>query len=371
MDRRSDRPVVAIVGGGFSGVMTAIHLLRKPYGPLVRLIERRERFGLGTAYSTRSGNHLLNVRARNMSALPDDPAHFTDWLSRAGQGGGAGDFVTRTGYGHYLQDLLRSAIERVEAGRLLLEADAAVSIARDRSRWRIDMAMGRSFRADAIVLAVGNLPPRIPPGLECKDDEERSYFVRDPWQADYSDLPEEGTVLLLGSGLTAVDVVLDIAARRPRLHQLALSRHGLLPRPHGPDVQPLPLTHKPKGGPLALLQWVRDQSGGQDWRSVIDSMRPSVQAIWSEWPIAERRRFLRHLASWWGVHRHRLAPEVGNRLACLIADNTVEVAAGRLIRIEERAGSVTAIWRSCGSPRERVTEVIKLINCTGQNEKLA
>jgi uncharacterized NAD(P)/FAD-binding protein YdhS len=373
MRDRWKRPVVAIVGGGFSGIMTAIHLLRESPGPLVRLIERRDRFGLGTAYSTRSDNHLLNVRAHNMSAFPDDPGHFTAWLARSGDNGSGSDFVTRSSYGRYLQNLLRSAIHEGEAGRLLLEADAAVSVKRAGGRWRVGMAMGRSFTADVVVLALGNLPPSVPPGLALGVTPSAglaSIYVADPWRMDFAQIPSEGTVMLLGTGLTAVDVALDIAAHRPKLHMLALSRHGLLPRSHAGDAFPSPLVERPEGGALALLRHLRAQAQEGNWRDPVDTIRPHVQSIWRAWPSAERGRFLRHLSAWWGVHRHRLAPKVASRLAQLIANDVLEIAAGRLIRLETRLGSTTAVWRPRGTPIEQHTVIRKLINCTGPNERL-
>ena len=115
-------PTVAIVGGGFSGLLSAIHLLRADPGLTVRLIERAPRFARGRAYSTRDPGHLLNVRASNMSAFPDQPRHFVDWL---GVGPIAGDwFVERRRYGDYLQEVLRQAVRAPgQAGRLLLEQD--------------------------------------------------------------------------------------------------------------------------------------------------------------------------------------------------------------------------------------------------------
>ncbi|MFN3432504.1 MAG: FAD/NAD(P)-binding protein, partial [Candidatus Sericytochromatia bacterium] len=72
---------IAILGGGFSGTMVAANLLRRASGPLtVAVVERREALGRGVAYSTTESCHLLNVPAGAMSAWPDEPGHFLDWL---------------------------------------------------------------------------------------------------------------------------------------------------------------------------------------------------------------------------------------------------------------------------------------------------
>jgi uncharacterized NAD(P)/FAD-binding protein YdhS len=74
--------VTAIIGGGASGILTALHLQRSacPPGRLV-IVEPGTDLGKGIAYSTTDIGHLLNVRAGRMSALPDDPGHFTDWAA--------------------------------------------------------------------------------------------------------------------------------------------------------------------------------------------------------------------------------------------------------------------------------------------------
>ena len=126
----SQRPTVVVIGAGFSGLLTALHLVADPQGPTVRLIERARAFGRGAAYSTGNPDHLLNVRVANMSAYPDDPEHFTRWLATHEGWSSHGGFVTRGVYGDYLQDLLREALENTAAGRLLLEQDEAVDVKR-------------------------------------------------------------------------------------------------------------------------------------------------------------------------------------------------------------------------------------------------
>ena len=165
-DRAERRPTVAVIGGGFSGLLTAIHLLEGDDSVVVRLVERAPRFGRGLAYGAAQADHLLNVRAANMSAFPDRPGHFVEWLQAEGEAAGPDAFVSRSRYGDYLQGLLREEMVEAAAGRLLLEADEAVSLAPDGGGWRVELALGRSFAADACVLALGLLPPALPPGAD-------------------------------------------------------------------------------------------------------------------------------------------------------------------------------------------------------------
>ena len=354
-------PVVAVIGGGFSGLLTAIHLLKSDPQVTVRLVERAPRFGRGRAYGAAHADHLLNVRAANMSAFPDRPGHFLEWLLAEGEDAGPDSFVSRARYGDYLQSLLRDEIgdPRV-AGRLLLEADEATALAPEGSGWRVELGLGRSFRADACVLALGLLPPAPPPGADAGVLASPRY-VADPWRFDPADAPG-GHLLLLGSGLTMVDVALSLAGSGRRL--LALSRHGLVSRSHG-AVRP---SLAPDGGfdtPVQALATLRRHAAAVGWREAVDSIRPVTVDVWRGWSPEARRRFLRHARPWWDVHRHRMAPAVAARVAGLVVSGELTIAAGKLEQIAWDGAAFQAQIRGRGERKSHAWRFDALINCTG------
>ncbi len=358
------------MGAGFSGLLTALHLLREPDGPRVRLVERRPSFGRGAAYSTTSQEHLLNVRAGNMSAFPEQPAHFTDWLARQGQAEEGATFVTRARYGGYLQAMLREAAEASAAGRLILEADDAVELRPEPRGWTVGLGMGRSFRVDSLVLAVGNLPPHLPPGVDAETAESPAYFG-DPWSADFGALPEEGCLVVIGAGLTMVDLALRLASERPALSMLALSRRGLPPRRHlGRGPAPEPFAPEPGDTPRSLLRRLREGAGSSDWRALIDGLRPHVQAVWRSWSLEERNRFLRHLRPWWDIHRHRLAPAVAAKLDHLTASGVLTIAAGRIVSVRAEGACLQVVWTPRAQRERRELTAAGVVNCTGPNGDL-
>jgi uncharacterized NAD(P)/FAD-binding protein YdhS len=359
----TDRPTVAVVGAGFSGVLTALRLLLNPDGPRVMLIEKGPRFGRGAAYSTGNPDHLLNVRATNMSALVEQPNHFLDWLGAAGVAAPDQVFVTRDRYGQYLQSLLRDATADRGSGRLTLEHDEVVALAREGDRWRLSLAMGRSLGADAVVLALGNLPPPPPRGLDPALRKSDRY-VGEPWAWSGPSGWGGGELLIIGTGLTAVDIVLSIDAAQPQSSMMLMSRHGLLPRVHGEALPAAALVGIPAGPPEKLLAEVRRRAA-VDWRGAIDSLRPHVQAIWRGWSAPERRRFLRHLAAWWNIHRHRLAPQVAARIDALRESGRLSLAAGRIERLTLQADGVEVVWTPRGESQPQVRRVAQVINCTG------
>ena len=157
---RPPTPVIAVIGAGFSGVMTALNLLRQSPEAKVILFERRAPVGLGAAYATHNPHHRLNVRAGNMSAWPDRPGHFVDWLATEGLSLGAADFATRADYGRYLQSQVAEIAEGpAGAGRLVVNPDAVVGLEPGGDGWRLRCAMGRTVDVHAVALALGNPPP--------------------------------------------------------------------------------------------------------------------------------------------------------------------------------------------------------------------
>lgn len=356
-----NRPAVAIVGAGFSGLLTALHLAADPVGPRVRLIERSQVFGRGAAYSTANPDHLLNVRVANMSAFPDQPDHFTKWLAGRSGWSAHGGFVTRGIYGDYLQDLLRQALETMPPNRLLLEQDEAVDLQPVGGGWRVKLGVGRELAVDAVVLAAGVLRPASPLGADPELFASPRYFA-DPWSAATRLEPDAGDVLLLGAGLTMIDVAIGLA--RPSRRVWAISRRGLLPRTHAPVAARVPIL-RPEGSPLAVLRQVREAAGAEDWRAAIDDLRPHVISIWRAWDEAERAAFLRHLRPWWDVSRHRVAPSVARQIGEMMRARELTVRAGEIVRLSPTRDHVEVTWRPRGGQVQRRLSVAAVINCTG------
>ncbi|MEI9851873.1 MAG: FAD/NAD(P)-binding protein [Sphingomonas sp.] len=354
---------VAIVGAGFSGTLQAINLLRHE-GPRATLIERGAQAGEGLAYGAAHPSHVLNVRAANMSAFPDAPDHFVRWLERRGLGDPASTFVPRLTYGAYLRELLDSALEEAR-GRLTLVQGEVVDIRHDGDAL-LSFSDGRSLRADAAVLAVGNLPPHDPAGLP-PGGLSAARYRGDPWAPGLAEgLGADDTVLVVGTGLTMVDVTLLLDASGFAGRIVALSRRGLLPRAHAaaaPDWQRI--AERPATVASRLVRSVRERAGRIGWRSAVDELRPFTQPMWANAGEAERARFLRHLRPWWDVHRHRLAPSVADRLARMQAAGRLEVRAGKTLDFAERGGGVDVTWRPRGADAARRLRVQRIVNCTG------
>ncbi len=348
---------VAIIGGGASGSLTALAMAGIPgLGPLT-LVDTGGVFARGVAYSTEDPVHLLNVPAGRMSAFADQPSHLLAWLAARGDPADPEAFLPRRQYGAYLGELLHGTGERVR--RIVARVDA---LSPEGPGLRLALAGGESLKARAAVLALGNFAPELPPGWS---ELPRRLAWRSPWGTAADWPAPDAEVLLLGAGLTAVDVVLSLDARghRGRLH--LLSRRGLLPATHPARMlPPLQLGARPPGL-RALVRLVREASAREDPRAVLDTMRPELGAIWRGLSPVEQRRFLRHLRTWFDTLRHRLAPEVGARIAALEAEGRLIRHAGRLASITEESGRLVVKFRPRGSPALTVLRVDLAIPTTG------
>jgi uncharacterized NAD(P)/FAD-binding protein YdhS len=365
---------IAVIGAGFSGVLVALHLLwRCGRDDRIYLVERAARFGRGLAYATAHPGHLLNVRIENMSAFADEPDHFARWLaalpdaerSAAGERGFAGTFIRRQVYGAYITHLLEDSITRLGGGRnLYLITDEATGLRPIGGAFRLATAGGRSYEVDAAVLALGNFPP---------DHTEAPGYYGDPWHpAAVRDLAPGRPVLLIGTGHTMVDVCLALLEQGFDGPIHALSRRGLLPHQHAPAPRwdGLRLDAEDRRSLASLCRAVRREARrageeGFDWRAVMDALRPHTQLLWQELAPADKRRFLRHLRSWWEIHRHRIAPSVAARIAAERERGALQVMSGRLEQVELAQDGLLAIWRPRGAPALQQLAVQRIINCSG------
>lgn len=357
---------VLIVGGGFSGTLLAINILRHD-GPSVTLVERsRRQTGRGVAYAAADPGHLLNVRAGNMSALPDDPGHLVRWLEEHGGGDGK-TFVPRIRYGDYLREMLEAA-SAAARGRLAIVEDSVTAIERrqDGRLWRASLDDGPTIDADVVVLAVGNLPPHAPAGIDLAQ-LSADVYAADPWSGDIAQgLSDSDEVVLLGTGLTAIDAALLLDSRGFRGRILALSRRGLEPRRHLATAPAHKgLSEKPQGGLAALVRSVRSRAEAIGWRDAVDELRPVTQMLWGAADDRTRARFLRHLRPFWDVHRHRLAPQVAERIDTLKAEGRLVFAAGKVRSVEQQGDGAILRWRPRHGDALSTTQARRLVNCTG------
>lgn len=382
---------VAIIGAGFTGSLLAAHLLRTAPTPLVvHLIEAGHPPGAGLAYSTGNSTHLLNVRAYNMSAYPDDPRHFLRWLWSRDDGGvippSGHAFVSRGLYGAYVRDVLDEAQAHAppHARLNLIRGEvvdlSAVSRTQPSMRdagWQVRLGDGRAFTADTVALCIGHFPPSAPAlnGAGAAAAFASPHFIGDPWDtAAIARIATDAPVAILGAGLTMVDTVLSLLDQGHRGPITAVSRRGLLPHRHQ-ETRPYTSFLHPDVMPRTVLDVLialkadarRAAQAGYDWRSAFDALRPHHHRIWAYLPMEERRRFLRHARPFWEVHRHRMAPEVADRIDAARASGQLTILAGRLSDAAVAGDGLDLTFAARGGTGVHRLHAAVLVNATGTN----
>lgn len=358
---------ILIVGGGASAVLLAVHLLRENAGGChVTIVERRPTLGAGIAYATNNPNHLLNVRASNMSAFPDDPDHFARWLralgtSEATQVYDLDSFAPRHLYRDYLAGLLDPLIA---SGQLRHVQADVVAVHQTQAGMEVENADGSRLSGDILVIATGNEGPSLP---------EEPWRIEGWTDDSHLKLGADAPIVVIGTGLTMVDRVLTLLHRGHTGRITALSRRGLAPQAHRTG-RPSRIDHDtvPFGQPVSRqTEWLRRlvqdaRTRGVDWRSVIDGLRPHTQDLWQGLSIDDQRRFLRHARPYWDAHRHRIAPDAERRLNAARAAGQLRIIAARLVDFVPREHGVDVHVAHRRSSEHEMLHAAVVFECRGR-----
>ncbi|KLI99409.1 FAD-dependent oxidoreductase [Luteimonas sp. FCS-9] len=366
---------VAVVGGGATGALVALHLLAAP-GLRVALVEPRPAPARGVAYSTPRPEHLLNVNAARMSAFDDRPDDFLAFLRDAPEAAAIPDtalpamFAPRRVYGDYLQARLATQ-SRIDAlARLETTVEDLVP---GEGGFELRTASGAPLRARAVVLATGGLPAALPVPAG-----GALAGVVDAWRYDAVAAIDPGAdVAIVGAGLSMVDVLLTLHANGHCGRIVAISRHGLMPLGHVPGTVPqaggvaplLPLGVRARM--RVLRRWAAEaQAHGRPWQDALERLRPQVQALWQAWPPAEQARFLRHAVRHWDIHRHRIAPEAAAVVEAMRRDGRFSLHAGRVLAVSVHDdGRLRLDWRRRRGERDETLAVDRVVNATGLEKR--
>jgi len=379
---------LVILGGGFAGTMTAVNLARLAPGAMrITLVNHGRPAGRGIAYSTRRPEHLLNVAARNMSALPDFPSHFIEWLRTRTEYADVPDadlretFAPRRVYGDYLRSLALHHLGPAAgaAGRHFTQIEAeAIDVRSDGKVAQVLLAGHEPLAAHRVLLATGNESPSTPPGAGVL--ATHPGYCGNPWQPWEDRLPAAGgRIVLLGTGLTAVDAILTLLALDWHGTIHAVSRHGWLPQSHFkgveyPDFPPpgADLTQLGLTGLVALIEehCERLRRAGLNPAIVVDKLRPHTHRLWQAFTPAEKLEFCRHHAARWNVVRHRIAPSIHQQVTAALNAGRLTVAAGSITGLEAAGSRVRVNYRGPHGGAEHLDGDL-VLNCTGPHTRFS
>jgi uncharacterized NAD(P)/FAD-binding protein YdhS len=371
---------VLIVGGGLSGTMLAVQLLRLPGKRQILVIEPRQELGRGEAYSAVELGHTLNGNAARMSVDPDNADDLTQWLTAYIAAGGWPEsdqqhvpiselFPPRGIFGLYAQQRLAEAkarsastVEHVRAEVTDLEVGEHATL--------LTLSDGQQLRGAVAVLATGMFPAARTPQTESSGLNAAAV---DPWDVQaMTQLEPQSTVLIIGSGLTMVDAVVSLEQAGHRGPIEIFSRHGLLPhvRRQPPAwVDFLGEDHRLRS-PRQLLREVRRQcrlalEQGIDWQAPLDTVRAHIGRLWSQASEGEKRQFVRHVRPWWESHHHRSPPLSAELVARLHGEGRLRIQAASYKGLVPSDADVTIRLRRRGEQNVVQVSGAALINSSG------
>ncbi len=386
---------VAVVGGGYTGAVFAIHLSRLAGRPLdIAVVEPRKRPGCGVAYDTDDPDLRLNAPLPVHFVYPDAPDHLSDWYADQGclardPGALAADgsiYMCRGDFGRYVEEQFRAHVDGNPSGsRLRHVRSRALAAHRTPDGYRLDLDDGRTLSAGLTVLASGYDCPRAPPPFDGAVSGHAG-FIADPWDtARIREIPADARILVLGMAQTASDVIAILLRAGHRGSIAAVSRHGLYPRRRPPAipgavpdvmervVRPVSLftaahgRHESVRGLLRTLRSEvrRAEAAGGSWVEPFGDLKDSVWDLWPALPLAEKRRFLRHLRAWYDVHRFQLPPQVDSRIAGAEANGQVSFEAAFCVSAACDGGALSVTLRRRGGRECHRKAFDAVVNCTG------
>ncbi len=375
---------IIIIGGGYTGVAYAIHLIGHTTRALaIGIVEPGAVLGRGVAYGTDDPSHRINVPSERMSLYRDDPGHATRWLLAQGVLPDAAStdarghhYVARKHYGAYVTDTLQRTVAAAGA-RVTLQhhRSHATSVeAGSGPRHRVLLASGHALPADIVVLAFGHAAPVLPCAV-ADDVSNHPGLIADPWAASaLEQITPSDKILLVGTGLTMADVAASLLERGHRVPITAISRRGLLPKMHGEfGTIDFLAGSEPPTTARDLLRLARQrivQYRQRDWHPVLDGLRAQLYSLWPALSASQQRRVVRRLLPFWEMHRFRIGPQVQATLSEAMATGRLAVRQAGIDSIALGEGRLQCMLRPHGGPAER-KYFDRVIFCTGPEKDIA
>jgi uncharacterized NAD(P)/FAD-binding protein YdhS len=386
---------VVIIGGGLSGATTAIHLVRTAKAPLsIAVIEPRDQLGRGLAYSNAERDYRLNGPAARHTIYPDELSHFQDWYLAEGldrRDPGAADapgyfFPSRYDFGSYLDVEAQKHIAQNPSGSDLKHIlDRAVDVVEKDCVFQITLASGKLVQTRVVVVAAAPGRATMPAAFSAysHDDVE---FLPDPWDTDrVRRIPKSASVLLIGMAQTASDVAAILLKYGHTGPITLVSRRGIRPRARPPlnpnsylrDEIPENEKHRQfldQAGSLksasTILQQLRREARvatdrSHSWLPAMEMLRDLITDHWYQFPLAEKRRFLRHGRTWYDVHRFRLPPQIETSIEKARERGQLRFISANIVDVISHRRHLEVRLRERGKADVTTVSYDVAVNCTG------
>ena len=378
-------PVVAIIGGGFCGMVTAVNLFQSPVPIEIVIVNDGYPFGKGVAYSAHSEKYLLNVRAVNMSAYADMPQHFLDWVCAVDKYRNISKnimtnvYVPRKIYGDYLSSVWNESLEiKNEWVHAQCINAKAVDINANTDHYTIHFKDQSFLQANIVVLATGNTKPAELKIANSSFTESKKYFSN-PWTKEcVTDFETTKDILIVGNGLTMIDTVLGLLENRFKHTIYTISPNGFYLLPHKYNLlvydtiaDELPQAHSLHHILSLVNKHAKRLAGiGIGEHLIIDGLRPFSQQIWQSWTLKEKRTFIKKLSRPWTALRHRIPLHIFEYMQELRLKKRLVTYKGKLTDATETEEGITVSFFNKETKQKETILVDRVINCTGPDSNI-
>lgn len=365
---------IAIVGGGLSGSLVAIYLLKYiKYSLEILLFEKStEQLYRGAAYSSKLPYQLLNVPVNGMSLFQEDNLHFFNWLNDKNIKAAVDDFVSRKLFGDYVEETMQKYITENNVHHFQIIQDEVIDVTTNDSKTIVYSKKHLPVEVNKVYLCTGNF---LPESLKNSSLENLvNNYIQNPWDGKFfSKIKPNDTVFILGTGLSMVDWVMSLCKNENFKGKIiALSRRGFLPLSHGlnPAYQLQKIPDFNTSSILDIYYWIKSEvkyaeSQHKNYRSVIDAVRPFLNEIWGTLSKEDKQQFCRHIKPFWDIHRHRIPVHSFDFLNQLINEQILEIISGRLIGVDDKENEFSITFQPKRITNFKTIKSNWIINCTG------
>ncbi|MGG7036802.1 MAG: FAD/NAD(P)-binding protein [Flavobacterium sp.] len=378
---------IGIIGAGFTGTMTAVQLIKKSNNPCeIIIINESETLNKGFAYNPYSDKHLLNVIAGKMSAFPEEPNHFIDWVMERPEFKNkdreliSNSFLPRKIFGEYIVTIWENYLHIAKSKNIVITVidSFVVDLEKKTDIIQLHLSNDTKLKIDYCVITTGNHIPRNPKIKNPAFYQSKNYF-QNPWKIESvkntkPDLP----VLIVGNGLTMVDTVMGLLEMgfKNEIYSISPNGFNILPHRHN-GLKYSKLSEELKES-LSLFELVKlvnkhikeAREYGATAEPVIDSLRPYTQTIWQNLTEEEKNTFMSRLRHLWGVARHRIPTHTHDKIQQLRIDNKLHINSGRILNFTEDDTAITVEYFDKKEQTVKTLKVSRIINCTGPETDL-
>jgi uncharacterized NAD(P)/FAD-binding protein YdhS len=390
---------VTIVGGGYSGATAAVQLVRASRAPLaITIVEPRREVGPGLAHSADDPDHRLNAPTDLHFVDPSDPEEFQRWcaerrIAEQDPDAVAPDgslYVRRKDFGTFIAEAVRAHATWPTGSTIDHLRDLATDASFGTGLVEVRTARNQVISSDLLILATGNSLPRLPADFDPALSANPAVVAVPTDLQRVRGIPTSARVLVLGSGLTALDILSTLLRSGHQGPITSISRRGLRPRPNLPKQRPLDGVVAPglmqrieapvasfileAGDPpttRSLLRALRQRIGeveaaGHSWHVAFDELRNVVWQVWPGLALTEKRRFLKRLRPWWDAHRFRAPPQNDAMVREAERLGLIDFKAARLrAASQEPDGRIRVELSDRDTGSRQVLHFDAVINCTG------